>query len=117
MRRPKRQRRRKSRTPKAKTQRQHAKKRAQERFGIQMDDGKYNRVIYMIQNGESTFIWRESVSRRHHRVNLDGIEMIAVYDPKAGQPPEIRTFMTVEMSEQMVQGDPKEVRYEQETVT
>jgi len=103
---PKRQGRRRKRSAKARTQRQHAKMRALERFGLQMDDHMYGRVIYKIRNGESTFIWRESVSKRHHHVILDGVEMVAVYDPKGGgADPEIRTFLTVEMSGILRQGD------------
>lgn len=68
---------------KASNQRNHAKRRAGERFGLGQDD--VQRIGEMIRAGKSRPIVRQSNRVTVHRVRLDDVVIDAVYDSKRRQ--------------------------------
>ena len=62
---------------KAENQKAHAKRRAEERFGINIS---ISRVVKMIQNGESRCIRKQNNRLSHHKIVYEGKEMVAIYD-------------------------------------
>ena len=75
---------------KAKSQRIHAKKRAAERFGIELEDSAINRIITDIQSNRTEFLCKESNRISVHLIDLAGKLVRCVYDKERK---EIVTFM------------------------
>lgn len=67
---------------KAKAQRQHASRRAQERYGQALGRRAQARIIEAIQRGDSTIAWRTSLRASVHDVNIEGMTYRVVYDAK-----------------------------------
>lgn len=65
---------------KSSSQRHHAKRRAEERFGLAPSDVK--RIGQMIRAGKTSPLWRKSNRVTIHRVSLDDVVVNAVYDSK-----------------------------------
>lgn len=66
---------------KAARQESHAKRRAEERFGVSVSDEDYRKIIKSIQEGKTESVEKQSNRVTLHRVKLsDGQEAIAAYD-------------------------------------
>jgi hypothetical protein len=61
-------------------QRRHAKRRAQERFGLEVNHEQYRELVRQIQVGKAQFIERQFRSRTHWWVTIDGKQARVVYD-------------------------------------
>ena len=67
---------------KASCQRRHAKRRAQERYGLTLNRAELERLVRRIQHGEATVLERQS-----HRISVfglivQGVSVRVVYDAK-----------------------------------
>lgn len=58
----------------------HAKKRAKERYGIDLDKKIHKAIVDMIQAGEAIFLGRQTNSRTMWIVDIKGIQMRVLYD-------------------------------------
>jgi hypothetical protein len=67
---------------KAEAQRRHAKRRAKERIGINLDDEFYDELVLMIQRGKAEFAGRDSKAFSKWRFYFNSKPYIAVYDKK-----------------------------------
>lgn len=65
---------------KAENQRRHARQRARERFGLELDEHQLRAVVNRIQRGESRFLEKQSNRVSLHQVEYMGAEMVVVYD-------------------------------------
>lgn len=66
--------------PKAQSERVHAKKRAEERFGVTLNRHDIRDIVYQIQNHSAIFVEKQSQRVSVFVVNLKGIQAFAVYD-------------------------------------
>ena len=71
--------------------RRHAKRRAFSRYGTRVNRHELRELIQTIQQGRSTFLWRESLTRTWHLVNLKGQPAVVVYGNHTHT---IHTFLT-----------------------
>lgn len=83
-------RRRPSRRETARCRRDHAKRRALERYGAALSGRDLDRIVRAIQGGQSTPLKRQSQTRSIHKVTLHGTAFVVVYQRKTG---EICTFL------------------------
>lgn len=60
----------------------HAKRRAAERFGLDLNREKLQAIVKEIQSGTADFVDRQSCTVTRYRVVVDGVPVIAVYDKK-----------------------------------
>lgn len=60
--------------------REHAKRRAWERLGVEFASKDINAITAMIQNGQSTFISDRSVHCTCHEVVYNGMTFTVLYD-------------------------------------
>ena len=58
----------------------HAKRRAAERFGIELNKDLRKRIIRMIQTGRAQFVERYSHRRSRFIFKVDGVKMPVIYD-------------------------------------
>ena len=65
---------------KAESQRIHAKKRAAERFGVELDDASINRIIQDIQSGKTECLYRRTNRISVHLIELAGRLAQCAYD-------------------------------------
>lgn len=65
---------------KLQAQRKHAKNRAKERFGINLNAKARQQVVRDIQNNRATFLFRQSNRLSCFLVSIDGVEAAAIYD-------------------------------------
>lgn len=63
-------------------QRIHAKRRAEERFGLKLNRDDYRELVLKIRGGKAEFLGRESLRLTHWAVEWSGQSMHAVYDSK-----------------------------------
>lgn len=91
-------RRRKGRSSKDKAckQKEHAIRRARERYNLYVTDHDYAAACRMIQSGNAEFIEQESLRIVHLKVELAGQKVPVVYDKKR------RTIVTVLPEEERV---------------
>lgn len=75
---------------KKRNERIHAKKRAKERFNLDLTSKLRRLIVNKIQNRESTLIEIKSNTRTLHKVKVKGEDYIVVYDKKRQ---EIVTFL------------------------
>lgn len=68
------------RRDKASCQRIHAKRRALQRFAIDLDYAKQDQIIQMIQKGKAKFISRDSIRVSIFAVEFEGKLLKVVYD-------------------------------------
>jgi primosomal protein N'' len=61
---------------------QHAKRRAEERYGINLSRDLYRQVSKMIQSGQSEFVEKQTLTRTVHYVELNGHRCKVVYSKK-----------------------------------
>lgn len=61
-------------------QRKHFKRRMQERFGIAANREEQNELIKLIQNNQTTMVFKQSNRISHHEIEKDGKKFIVVYD-------------------------------------
>ena len=74
-------------------QRFHAKRRARERFGLELNRQDLREIAGQIQNGkDARLLGQESLRLSHWMVSYQGTEMHAVYDKKRHQ---VVTFLPV----------------------
>ncbi|OGI17630.1 MAG: hypothetical protein A3J63_02405 [Candidatus Moranbacteria bacterium RIFCSPHIGHO2_02_FULL_40_12b] len=72
----------------------HAMRRAKKRYQVQLTDEDIRRIANIIKKNESTFIFREILTKTHHQVEYQGIRFFVVYSSKS------RTVLTVLTQEQ-----------------
>ncbi len=69
-------------------QRQHAKRRAEERFGLHLNRDDYRDMVRLVRSGGGKFVGRESLRLSHWEITWprgpEGVLMHAVYDSKRG---------------------------------
>lgn len=65
---------------KAKNQRIHAKRRAEQRFGLTLSRADLNELVRQIQRGEAEFLARESNRVSRFRVRVRGASAEVIYD-------------------------------------
>ena len=65
---------------KALAQRQHAVRRAAERFGVVLSTEAYDALVRQIQAGQARFLFKESTRLSHFALVIGGVEVRAVYD-------------------------------------
>ena len=75
---------------KRKAQKQHAKKRARERYGLLVNKIDIENLINAIQNNKGEFIYRSSNRATVWKLKCKGKEVLVVYDKLRGQ---IVTFL------------------------
>lgn len=68
------------RMSKAKSQRRHARVRARQRFGIDLNEHKSREVVKTIQGGGAKFLHKESHRVSHFLTDIDGQSVEVVYD-------------------------------------
>lgn len=78
-------------------QRIHAKKRALERFDLDLNRDDLNKIKYLIQNKKTLMLERSSLRVTIHRVDYKGKRMRVVYDKLRKN---IVTFLPMEDHEQ-----------------
>lgn len=81
---------------KSKNQQRHARRRAMERFGIDLDQNARCSILSQIQNGRSILVRRQSNRVVVHEVTVDSTTMHVVYDKIRK---EIVTVLPVEWAE------------------
>lgn len=69
-----------SQTSKAKAQRHHAKRRAFERYGLQLNRAAYQALVAQIHSGQSVCVERQSLRIAVHRVVYEQQVYHVVYD-------------------------------------
>lgn len=65
---------------KAKNQQRHAKRRALERYGLEITQEKYDQIVKLVQSGKSKFLFRQSHRVSHFLIEFEGKSMRVVYD-------------------------------------
>lgn len=60
----------------------HAKRRAHERFGLELTKDKRKAIIRMIQENKAQFVRKQSLRVSHWVVEFEGVKMPVVYDSK-----------------------------------
>lgn len=68
------------RRSKARGQREHAIKRAVQRFGLCLSAEDYDALVADIQAGRARFLFRESLRLTHHELDVGGKRCRVVYD-------------------------------------
>lgn len=68
------------RKTKTENQKRHAKRRALQRFGIELTDEKRQNILNQINSGKSRLVRRQSHRVAIHEVTLDGVLIHVVYD-------------------------------------
>lgn len=58
----------------------HAKKRAEERYGVSLNSEDRRDIVKMIQNGEADFVAKQSNTRSLFKVDFEGSPLNVVYD-------------------------------------
>ena len=61
---------------------QHSKRRAGERYGINLSKDLYQQVSKMIQSGRSEFVEKQTLTKTVHYVELNGHRCKVVYSKK-----------------------------------
>lgn len=79
---------------KSQAQRIHAKRRALHRFGLELNTGDLKAIVEKIQNNKAKFVSRDSLRISKFQVEVDGKQVVCVYDK---QRKEIVTFLTLGM--------------------
>ncbi len=74
-------------------QRVHARRRAEERYGVELTGHARKMINSQIQDGKAKFLFRQSGRVTHWMVNFEGKDMFAVYDKKNNQ---VVTFLPME---------------------
>lgn len=69
-------------TGKGKAQKAHAKRRAMERFGVELTNKKFAAIVELIQGQKAKFLDRQSGHTTRWLIELEGREVIVVYDSK-----------------------------------
>jgi len=83
---------------KKKSERLHARRRARERYGIEVGNHTRRKIIQAIQGGRSKAVRRTSTNKTVHDVTLDdGFTVRVVYDKERK---EIVTFLPLEKGDQ-----------------
>lgn len=65
---------------KAHFQKIHAKRRALERYGFDLNNEKYNQIVRLIQRGEANFVRRQSLRVSIFSLFFEDKECVVVYD-------------------------------------
>lgn len=65
---------------KQKAQRIHAKRRAYERYGLQLNKASYQDIVKLIQIGQTVCVERQSSRISVHELVYQGAKMRVVYD-------------------------------------
>jgi hypothetical protein len=81
---------------KAKKQSRHARRRARERYALDLHQDAQQQIIRMIQDGEARFIRRQSQRVSLWEVEHDGLRLPIVYDRKR------KTIVTVLPQEELL---------------
>lgn len=74
-------------------QREHAVRRAAERFGLHLSAEDYDALVQAIQTGQTRFLFRESLRLSHHAICVQGAWCRVVYDARRKT---IVTFLPLE---------------------
>lgn len=82
---------------KAKAQKSHAKRRASERLGVELNKEGYRALVAQIRDGRAKFLERQSLRVSLFAVDVAGSPAVAVYDR---QRKTIATLLTMEMFNQ-----------------
>jgi hypothetical protein len=67
-------------SPKRRSERLHARRRARERYGIEVGPATRKAILAAIANGRHTLVQRSSLRVSVHDVTVDGIPMRVVLD-------------------------------------
>jgi hypothetical protein len=86
----------------------HAKKRAEERYGLNLNKAARHEIVQMIQKNEAEFVGKESNNRTLWRVQYQDQSLNVVYD-------KARSTMCTVLPKEAVEFQPNAVRPEPET--
>jgi len=67
---------------KKQAQYKHFKKRLRERYGIDIDENRYNELVGSIKKGKAIFVERQSCRISVHKVEIQKLLVPVVYDGK-----------------------------------
>ena len=67
---------------KATRQRAHAKRRALERYGLDINRRRMKEIVVLLQAGLAEFLERQSCRISLWKMNIDGVDVRVVYDNK-----------------------------------
>lgn len=67
-------------TNKAQAQLAHARRRARERFGLELNEHDLRHLAHRIQRGESQLVARQTNRMSIHRVECQGQQVLVAYD-------------------------------------
>ncbi len=81
------------RVTKCHAERIHAKRRAEERYGVTLNKHDYKEISKSIMRGEQAVLKRQSLARTIYLIDYQGQQLKAVYDKKRHQ---VVTFLPIE---------------------